>query len=182
MNVALWVVTGLMAGLAVAVISVYFAADGPGRRSWQWRTPEVAGPPMRRLTIDGAAVTLEWYEASGPRRARPSLRLGALGLYLESAETTVETPRWLSPGAQPYRTVWEWWENLGPLPPIPYDGWKLILPLWSILVVSLVLPVGCLGRYRRAATRRRRGRCPACGYDCRATPDRCPECGTIAKA
>lgn len=53
------------------------------------------------------------------------------------------------------------------------------LPHWSVLVVFLFLPICWLGRrirkYRRAAA----NLCRNCGYDLRATPERCPECGTV---
>jgi hypothetical protein len=53
------------------------------------------------------------------------------------------------------------------------------LPHWFVTLVASVLPVAALTR--RLRHRPIPGTCPACGYDLRATPTRCPECGT-AKA
>jgi hypothetical protein len=51
--------------------------------------------------------------------------------------------------------------------------WLISAPL-TILFVLLAV------HSRREFNRRTRlGLCPRCGYDLRATPDRCPECGTI---
>jgi hypothetical protein len=61
----------------------------------------------------------------------------------------------------------------------------LVLHVWPLVVLASVLPAVGLVRHRNARRRRRRrsnAQCPSCGYDLRATPGRCPECGTIDKA
>lgn len=55
----------------------------------------------------------------------------------------------------------------------------LVMPLWFPAVASALLPAAWLIRRKRVTRRSRRGCCPTCGYDLRATPNRCPECGTI---
>jgi hypothetical protein len=69
-----------------------------------------------------------------------------------------------------------------PPPEIPtdphYQTQELILAHWLVLLL-VAAPAVSVG-LRSLARRRmlRPGHCLTCGYDLRATPDRCPECGT----
>lgn len=100
-------------------------------------------------------------------------------------------PSGLQPGRQPeswsylMASINGWsgdvpgWHTLPGSPPMP--SWGVIIDYWVLAVLAGLLPAAvALHRvWRRIAERRRRnvGLCPACGYDLRATPDRCPECG-----
>jgi hypothetical protein len=70
-----------------------------------------------------------------------------------------------------------------PVPGLGYDQrsvlWRVWIPLW-LPTIAGALPCVVWAIRRRARSRRRDrvGRCHVCGYDLRATPGRCPECGT----
>ena len=57
----------------------------------------------------------------------------------------------------------------------------IAVPAWFIVGCTGVIPIRFAITFRKYKARKRQGACFFCGYDLRATPDRCPECGEVPK-
>ena len=97
-----------------------------------------------------------------------------------SAPVTLQTHQLLDTSEAPH-----WWNRLGFAVLRGGSGTSLapsvvffvLIPHWSLALLFAVLPALHLRAAIRSRRRLRPGLCPVCGYDLRATPDRCPECG-----
>jgi hypothetical protein len=156
----------LLASLA-AWIRSYFVCD---QLVWTSKTPVTLAMSYEKGRIDFVRGTFEpsvFVETKGPR--------------------AVEKPKagWEVIHVNPYES--HAWQVAPPEHEMHLLGAKyrsgnilfayiqnISLPLWMLVVVFGVWPTVWLVQQRR---RRRSGYCQGCGYDIRATPQRCPECG-----
>ena len=81
---------------------------------------------------------------------------------------------------------WAWGEDvmvLGASPWLPSIQWSartksILVPVWiPTMLFSLILVAGPIGLRHRRRKPKKLGLCVKCGYDLRASKDRCPECG-----
>jgi hypothetical protein len=82
-----------------------------------------------------------------------------------------------------------WWAGFGyasnrrmPIVNVPdrfFNNVKgIVIPFWSVALPTAILWVRWTRRALRARRDRSFGLCSTCGYDLRASAERCPECGT----
>jgi hypothetical protein len=175
---ALLLVVSLLLCLATTAVWV--------RSHWRWdrwcwydrvartarpRWPDAYGPRPGTgyaLTVDAGSISLT-RTTSWP----------AARLHVEAWHTTGPSPfnQW-----HPVRTLWNrlgfydfWFGNAGGA---FADEWRTVgVPLWLPALATAAPPAAWLLRRRRRVPS---GHCSRCGYDLRATPELCPECGAAA--
>ena len=96
--------------------------------------------------------------------------------------------RFSSLPAQPHTWGWHWfeWEYTPPVPivalnnvqiPGQYSSWRVGFRIWPVALAASAVPMAWLSTRWLRRRGKRKGLCPKCRYDLRATPSRCPECG-----
>lgn len=122
-----------------------------------------------RSSLESCSVTTQWYKS------------------------LVVVPRdWPADGVTTKQYVWRSWDiTKGGAPWIPRRGMlyfssqkierqdlvsrNVVVPHWFLCAVFALIPAFQL--HRLFVRKQQPGMCSKCGYDLRATPDRCPECG-----
>ena len=177
--------TALSLVLCVAVcvlwVRSYFRVDVVGRTSmwpkganWYWRNWRLwSGDGGLRLSSDGFLVDSPAFADQWKQKAGEG--------YWNVYPPGQNSPR------EPFpRNLWfDFWSQSGggnrPGPEVIHsDHLNVRVPYWLPAVLTAVPPSLLVLRRRRHRNQARDKLCPHCGYDFRATPGRCPECGTAA--
>jgi hypothetical protein len=184
----LWLVKGLLLAVTLAVVVLWV-------RSY-WRCDSVwhiqRGESERRTTSGPEMVSqLGWVSAAWTEvlwPAQPPIydsisggfdgRSGPAGNFVQNIreEHGLGPVHWGRDWLRQYSTNKE--------KRLFYDSHVIRVRHWLLAIVCGAWPIASLYFLTRRAIKRRRlmraGCCKSCGYDLRATPQRCPECGAVS--
>ena len=129
-----------------------------------------------------AGVLALWVRSFLPTHLRFQAKQGQLIVYAnEMPDVAFEQVMALPPAPLP----WDW-QKLGvakvQMNFFGHDTFIAGVSFFWLAGACAALPVWWLIDRSRRRRRERGHRCGKCGYDLRATPDRCPECGTVPVA
>ncbi len=108
------------------------------------------------------------------------LRQGCVGLALYQRDT-LPFPfpvGWSLAGFTGLETFW--WNPDGYVIRNFPQGWRCVFPLWIPVLIFVICPLWLISPTSRRRKRKKLGLCLKCGYDLRASKERCPECGCVA--
>ena len=164
---------GASAVLCIAVgglwVRSYFATD-----TLRW-----ADPPLWQGWVSGHGRVL-YLRASAADPDHPDFNPEPLWHQVEPPGPDVERAQWL---VRRFDGIAGFGYGRGLDPSYRAGAW--VMPLWFPAGLFAIAPTAWVVRRRRDRQARRRlaaNLCPACGYDLRATPGRCPECGALRNA
>ena len=182
-NLALRVLAGvsflLLLATVVGLVRSYFVADG---FSWTTRAATVYSLKWDRGRVDLVRAVAD---ASAFVETEDSLAFEKPAAGFEYSAAAPGQPEGWGIGGlgTPERSV-EWLGvryHAGDV--LMFQAQELSFPMVYAIGAFALLPGVMFERWRRrrrGARRRRATRCVRCGYDLRATPERCPECGAVA--
>jgi hypothetical protein len=172
--------------LALCVVTAAMWIQSTFRNPWlQHADAPDSRDAIRQWTVASSHGRLCWWRIEERWTNIPWLRFESpwhLGYSVGADRAlSINWPWLLGPTTDGFGIAGFYWEHslhkTGPFGQQLRDFRVIAVPYWCLLVSFFAFPYQWLRKGRSA----RPGLCPFCGYDLRATPDRCPECGTATK-